>query len=172
MEPIEQESAARSSGVVRPSERASSATFSGKRGLRSVVITQMAFGLHPIHEEVTSVTELTWTRSLNAYLHRHYVHTFLNGLLIVDLLLLAISMNVELHFKDSIIKAHERKCEEGSEGGGDGHRLLEGDPHAGACSVHGNPALHNAERVIISFSVAILVIFLIDNLLLLFCNGR
>ena len=109
---------------------------------------------------------------LNAWLHKHYVHTMLNLLLIADLLLLAISMNVELHFKDSIIDGYKVKCFATAEKM-PGSRMLGGGDNGddGVCVVHGDESLHDIERLIIKVSVCILGIFLLDNLGLLFANG-
>jgi len=57
-----------------------------------------------------------------------------------DLILLAVGMNVELHFKDSIIDEYKEACLEDHE---KGHRLLSLD--GGVCVFGGNISLHTVE---------------------------
>ena len=132
----------------------------GRKALRKAALI-VAMGVdpkhHKNHKKASVVEKLSAKEKINSWLHKHYVHSVLNFLLISDLLLLAIGMNVELHYKDSIISDYKNACE----GGG----------AEGECEFEGNHDLHTTELVIIYVSVVILTIFLMDNLGLLFANG-
>mmetsp|Transcript_2238 Transcript_2238/g.5103 ORF Transcript_2238/g.5103 Transcript_2238/m.5103 type:complete len:307 (+) Transcript_2238:247-1167(+) len=99
-----------------------------------------------------------WHHRLNRFLHHHKTHFVLNILLILDVLIIIIAIQLELAFLESEIKDLEHACEH--------------DPPEHCPSHPGNQSLEEAAHILEYFSVAILCIFALDNILLLVANGK
>jgi len=102
----------------------------------------------------------TWAHYINDYCHHVHTETFLNALLVVDIVLLVVGMQLELLYVESQNEELMHSCE---------HHSCPSDDE----ELHevGNHAYHEAEQMVANVSVAILCIFLLHHLFLLVSNG-
>lgn len=106
----------------------------------------------------------TWQSKLNEALNSSKVHTILNVLLICDLMTVIIGMLLEQYYSDSQVQGLTEAFKDCLE-----KRTLCPDPSH--LAHYGNHDLHEwAERMEYA-SLAILLIFLLENMLLVLANG-
>jgi len=90
---------------------------------------------------------------LNHLLHGHTFHAAMLVLLVIDLLVVAVSITIEVEYLHSKIRNFEDACDDET-------------CREPAYSHYGNHGLHDAEKGLMGVSVAILCIFAVENLLL------
>lgn len=105
-----------------------------------------------------------WHHRLNRFLHSNRVHLVLNILLVVDLLLVVTGLILEVEFLKTKVEDLEHVCEIGEcpVPGGTSHVDFE---------EQGNHDLEDAEKTLVYASVAILFLFLLENVGLILANG-
>ncbi len=96
-----------------------------------------------------------WQAKLARFLHNDSFHNAMNVLLIFDLSILIVSMQLELYYLISQIDSFSEACHD----------------HAHTLQHYGDHALHEAEQVLTWVSISILIVFLIENVLVLLSEG-
>jgi len=100
-----------------------------------------------------------WHHKLNRLLHHKSLMTLLHVLLIVDVIAVIVSLNLEVLFLKSEIEDFEEECSQ---------KIC--DPHE--TEEFGDEYLEKAEEDLLYVSVVILSLFLFHILLLIIANGR
>uniref|UniRef100_A0A7S3YUZ7 Hydrogen voltage-gated channel 1 n=1 Tax=Lotharella globosa TaxID=91324 RepID=A0A7S3YUZ7_9EUKA len=142
-------------------------TFTSDDGKKTFAVSAKPFLSNPLLEHFVlppgraeGFKGEQWHQRLNRFLHDWRTHLVLNVLLILDVIFIIVGISLELAFLESEVNDLESQCEDVSED------LRE------ECSSHpGNTRLEDAAKGIEYASLAILILFAIDNMLLLVANG-
>mmetsp|Transcript_67042 Transcript_67042/g.135156 ORF Transcript_67042/g.135156 Transcript_67042/m.135156 type:complete len:235 (+) Transcript_67042:164-868(+) len=116
--------------------------------------------VHEVGYDMTREHGDTWAHEINSWMHDPTTEIVLHILLFVDIILLAMSMQVEVYYLESKVDDLEHSCE---------HH--ECPSHHGELEKMGNEAYEHAEEGLVYASVAILCVFLLHSVMLVVANG-